>query len=154
MVTKYGMADEIGPIYLGGDDNEIFLGRDFASQKSFSDQWAARIDQAVHDIINAQLERTRAILKENLELLHRVADALLEREKISGEEFLALTRGEELPPIVEDKQESAPEGVECEEASRDVQNEAPAQEPDAKDEDNKENGSDKYSINDQPPQFF
>ena len=154
MVTKYGMADEIGPIYLGGDDNEIFLGRDFASQKSFSDQWAARIDQAVHDIINAQLERTRAILKENLELLHRVADALLEREKISGEEFLALTRGEELPPIVEDKQESAPEGAECEEASRDVQNEAPAQEPDAKDEDNKENGSDKYSINDQPPQFF
>lgn len=166
MVTKYGMADQIGPIYLGGDDNEVFLGRDFASQKSFSDQWAARIDQAVSDIINAQLERTRAILRENIELLHRVADALLEREKINGEEFLALTRGETLPPIIQEDtpvQEDTPaqENSQSAEASQDAE-QKDAQEPDPsnKDENKGENkdenkdDSDKYSINDQPPQFF
>ncbi|MDD6204323.1 MAG: ATP-dependent zinc metalloprotease FtsH [Firmicutes bacterium] len=98
MVTEYGMYDDIGPIYLG-DGNEVFIGRDFSAQKSFSDNWSARIDDAVHDIIQTQLERARKLLGQNMALLERVAQALLEREKLSGEEFLALTRGEELPPL-------------------------------------------------------
>ena len=92
------MYDDIGPIYLG-DGNEVFIGRDFSAQKSFSDNWSARIDDAVHDIIQTQLERARKLLGQNMALLERVAQALLEREKLSGEEFLALTRGEELPPL-------------------------------------------------------
>ena len=98
MVTEYGMYDRIGPIYLG-DGNEVFIGRDFSAQKSFSDNWSARIDDAVHDIVQTQLERARELLKEHGELLERVAQALLAREKLSGAEFRLLTEGKELPPL-------------------------------------------------------
>ena len=98
MVTEYGMYDQIGPIYLG-DGNEVFIGRDFSAQKSFSDNWSARIDDAVHDIVQTQLERARELLKEHGELLERVAQALLAREKLSGAEFRLLTEGKELPPL-------------------------------------------------------
>ena len=98
MVTEYGMYDQIGPIYLG-DGNEVFIGRDFSAQKSFSDNWSARIDDAVHDIVQTQLERARELLKEHGELLERVAQALLVREKLSGAEFRLLTEGKELPPL-------------------------------------------------------
>ena len=155
MVTKYGMADQIGPIYLGGDDNEVFLGRDFTSQKSFSDQWAARIDQAVYEIINAQLERTRAILKENIDLLHRVANALLEREKLSGDEFLALTRGEELPPMTASQNDEAANENQSD-ATETETSEGPAPDDGKSSENDKgSESSDKYAFDEsQPPRFF
>ena len=77
----------------------MFIGRDFSAQKSFSDNWSARIDDAVHDIVQTQLERARELLKEHGELLERVAQALLAREKLSGAEFRLLTEGKELPPL-------------------------------------------------------
>lgn len=81
----------------------MFIGRDFSAQKSFSDNWSARIDDAVHDIVQTQLERARELLKEHGELLERVAQALLAREKLSGAEFRLLTEGKELPPLKAEK---------------------------------------------------
>lgn len=108
MVTEYGMCDDIGPMYLGGGD-EVFIGMDFSAKKPFSDIWSAKIDDAVHDMIEQAHERCRKLLEEHIDLLHKVAAALLEREKISGEEFNILCEGGELPPLAAEpaKTESA-----------------------------------------------
>ena len=97
-----------GPMYLGGGD-EVFIGMDFSAKKPFSDIWSAKIDDAVHDMIEQAHERCRKLLEEHIDLLHKVAAALLEREKISGEEFTILCEGGELPPLAAEpaKTESA-----------------------------------------------
>jgi len=106
MVTEYGMYDEIGPVYLGGG-NEIFLGRDFSAQKSVSDAWEAKVDDAVHEIIKNAYERCRRVIGDNLDMLHKIAQALLDKEKISGEEFNALFKLDapaqgDAPAVIED----------------------------------------------------
>lgn len=104
MVTEYGMYDEIGPVYLGGG-NEIFLGRDFSAQKSVSDAWEAKVDDAVHEIIKNAYERCRKVIGAHLDMLHKIANTLLDKEKISGDEFNALfaqpARGDTQPAAVE-----------------------------------------------------
>lgn len=95
MVTQYGMHDEIGPVYLGGGE-EVFIGSSFTSQKQYSDSWAAKIDEAVHSIIDKAHNRTRQLLQANINALHKIANALLEKEKINGDELDKLLEGEEL----------------------------------------------------------
>ncbi|MBS6475919.1 MAG: hypothetical protein KH354_08115, partial [Clostridiales bacterium] len=106
-VTEYGMCDDIGPMYLGGGD-EVFIGMDFSAKKPFSDIWSAKIDDAVHDMIEQAHERCRRLLEEHIDLLHKVASALLEREKISGEEFTILCEGGELPPLAAEPAKTEP----------------------------------------------
>ena len=90
MVTKYGMSDRIGAIMLGSGQEEVFLGRDFAQAKEYSEETAAIIDEEVKKIVDNAYRRAEQILRENIDKLHAVAGVLLEKEKIDGEEFDAI----------------------------------------------------------------
>ena len=90
MVTKYGMSDRIGAIMLGSGQEEVFLGRDFAQAKEYSEETAAVIDEEVKKIVDNAYRRAEQILKDNIDKLHAVAGVLLEKEKIDGEEFDAI----------------------------------------------------------------
>ena len=87
MVTKYGMSDRIGAIMFGSGQEEVFLGRDFAQSKNYSEETAAVIDVETKNIIDKAYLRAENILKENIDKLHEVAKVLLEKEKIEGDEF-------------------------------------------------------------------
>ena len=87
MVTKYGMSERVGTIMFGGGQGEVFLGRDFAQTKDYSEETAGIIDEEVKRIIDRAYNRARDILTEHVDKLHRVAGILLEKEKIEGEEF-------------------------------------------------------------------
>ena len=87
MVTKYGMSERIGTITLGSSQEEVFLGRDFAQAKEYSEETANLIDEEVKSIIDFAYKKAEEILKANMEKLTRVANVLLEKEKIEGEEF-------------------------------------------------------------------
>lgn len=90
MVTKYGMSDRIGPMMLGSDQEEVFLGRDFAQGKEYSEETAGMIDEEVKAIIDYAYKMCEEILRQNIDKLHAVAGVLLEKEKIDGEEFDAI----------------------------------------------------------------
>ena len=90
MVTKYGMSQRLGTITWGSDQNEVFLGRDFAQEKTYSEETAGIIDEEMKKIIDACYNKALEILKTNENKLHAVANVLLEKEKITGEEFEAI----------------------------------------------------------------
>ena len=90
MVTKYGMSERVGTITLGQNQEEVFLGRDFAQSKEYSEETAAIIDEEVKSIIDFAYKKAAEILNANMEKLHVVAGILLEKEKIDGEEFDAI----------------------------------------------------------------
>ena len=90
MVTKYGMSDRVGSIMFGSGQEEVFLGRDFAQSKEYSEETAAIIDEEVKSIIDFAYKKAAEILNANMEKLHVVAGILLEKEKIDGEEFDAI----------------------------------------------------------------
>lgn len=104
MVTEYGMSDELGPLSYGNSHGEVFLGRDLGHERNYSEEVASKIDKEVNILSFNAYDRAEQILKDNIEKLHAVAKALLERERLTGEEFLLIMDGKELPPIV--KQES------------------------------------------------
>ena len=87
MVTKYGMSDRLGSIMFGSGQEEVFLGRDFAQSRNYSEDTAGLIDEEVKKIIDKAYMTARQILTANADKLHIVAQILLEREKIDGEEF-------------------------------------------------------------------
>lgn len=87
MVMEYGMSDLLGPISFGSDHNEVFLGRDLGRNRNFSEQIASEIDTEVRRFVDEAYEKAHKILNENMTKLHGTAQALLEKEKIDGEEF-------------------------------------------------------------------
>ncbi|MFR2534030.1 MAG: ATP-dependent zinc metalloprotease FtsH [Clostridia bacterium] len=87
MVMKYGMSERIGTITLGSGQEEVFLGRDFAQAKEYSEETAGIIDEEVKKIVDQAYQTAIEILKANVDKLHAVASVLLEKEKIDGEEF-------------------------------------------------------------------
>lgn len=93
MVTKYGMSERIGTITLGSSQEEVFLGRDFAQAKEYSEETANLIDEEVKSIIDFAYKKAEEILKANMEKLTSVATVLLEKEKIDGEEFDEIFNG-------------------------------------------------------------
>jgi len=90
MVTKYGMSARIGTITLGGNQEEVFLGRDIAHAKEYSEETAAVIDEEIKNIIDACYKKATELLSANEDKLHKVAGVLLEKEKIAGDEFDAI----------------------------------------------------------------
>ena len=90
MVTKYGMSERIGTISFGSGQEEVFLGRDFTQTKNISDGTASLIDEEVKRIIDKAYNTAREILSNNMDKLTAVAERLLEKEKIDGEEFEAI----------------------------------------------------------------
>ena len=94
MVTKYGMSDRIGTITLGSDQDEVFIGRDWGHEKSYSEETAGVIDEEVKKIIDTAYVEAQNILREHRDKLDRVAEVLVEKEKITGEEFDQIFEGE------------------------------------------------------------
>ena len=90
MVTRYGMSDKIGTITFGSGQEEVFLGRDLAQAKNFSEETAAKIDEEVKRIIDEAYNKAKTILTNNMDKLASVANVLLEKEKIDGDEFAAI----------------------------------------------------------------
>ena len=111
MITKYGMSEKLGPIAFGSDNDEVFLGKNYTHTRNYSETVAAAIDEEVENIINNAYKRTEAILKEHIDQLHIVSEALIKLEKIDKEQFESLmTTGalpedkvEEIAPVIEEK---------------------------------------------------
>ena len=90
MVKKYGMSDNVGLICYGDDDDEVFIGRDLAHTRAYSEGVASMIDQEVKNIIDDAYAKAKQMIDENRAVLDKCAELLLEKEKISREEFEAL----------------------------------------------------------------
>ena len=90
MVMEYGMSDTLGTISYGTDQNEVFLGRDFGRGRNFSEEIGAEIDKEVKRFIDEAYSKAEQLLKDNINKLHAVAQALLEKEKIDREEFIQI----------------------------------------------------------------
>ena len=90
MVTQYGMSDKVGLSHYGSDDDEVFIGRDLAHTKGYADQTAALIDGEVKNIIDESYAKAKELLQEHMDVLHRCAQLLIEKEKIGREEFESL----------------------------------------------------------------
>ena len=90
MVTQYGMSERVGLIDYGNDEGEVFIGRDLAHSIGFSESMAAVIDEEVKRLIDEAHTKATAIIKEHIDVLHRCAALLIEKEKIGQEEFEAL----------------------------------------------------------------
>jgi len=99
MVCEWGMSDKLGPLTYGARDEEIFLGRQITRNRNYSEDTAISIDEEIKKIVTNGMKRAEKILNENLETLHRLAAALLEREILEGVEIDAIIRGEQLPPV-------------------------------------------------------
>ncbi|MBN2365298.1 MAG: ATP-dependent metallopeptidase FtsH/Yme1/Tma family protein [Calditrichaeota bacterium] len=97
MVCEWGMSEELGPITFGKKEEEIFLGREIAQHRDFSESTAQAIDREVRQIISRAEQKVEKLLSENLEKLHKLAEALLEREILDGEEIDLILDGKKLP---------------------------------------------------------
>ena len=101
MVTKWGLSDAMGPIAYGEEEDEVFLGRSVTQHKNVSNETAARIDEVVRDILDRAYARTTQILKDNLDKLHLMADALLQYETIDAKQIDDIMSGREPGPPAE-----------------------------------------------------
>ena len=99
MVAEWGMSDVIGPGYYGAD-HEVFVGKSFQTQNSYSESMAALIDSEANKIIRECLERARELLGENLPILHNMARVLLEKETIHGDEVTMLIEGKSADEVI------------------------------------------------------
>ena len=90
MVTKYGMSELLGPIQFGGDNDEVFIGRDWGHARNYGEGVAATIDQEVNRIVTDSYREAKRLLQENMEMLHATAKLLVEKEKVTGDEFRSL----------------------------------------------------------------
>ncbi len=108
MVTEFGMSELIGPVAVGEGDHQIFLGRELTQRREVSDKTIEQVDGEVRRILGEAYERARKILEGDLDTLHAMANALLERETLDREEVLLIADGKELPPVVSSQSEPAP----------------------------------------------
>lgn len=99
MVCEWGMSDKLGPLTYGAKEEEIFLGREVTKHRDFSEDTANVIDDEVKKIVTSCMKRAEKILSDNIDKLHLLSNALLEREILDGEEIDKVLRGETLPPV-------------------------------------------------------
>jgi len=100
MVMQWGMSEKLGPIAFGDRDEQVFLGRDIVQSTQYSEKTAQEIDDEVKRIVDEQYERAKGILQERIDILHRMANALLERETLDSHEIGIILEGGTLPPVV------------------------------------------------------
>ena len=137
MVTRYGFSERMGPVVYGSDPGETFLGRDFTQGRGYSETIAAEIDSEIRDIVDEAFETARRMLTEHRDQLEVVAQALMRREKLSGEEFKTLMEGGQLPEEAakpaapaaaeEPAQPQAPEAPQSVETAEPAQSAEPAE---------------------------
>lgn len=99
MVCEWGMSETLGPVNYGKKEEEIFLGREIQKHRDYSEQTAILIDEEVNKIIHKGMQRAETILKENINILHKLSEALLEREILDSFEIEKIINGESLPPV-------------------------------------------------------
>lgn len=87
MICEYGMSPELGPMTFGHRQDQVFLGRDIGRDKDYSEEVAAKIDKEIRKFIDEAYQKTESLLNENMDKLHLIADALIERETLEGEEL-------------------------------------------------------------------
>lgn len=102
MVMRYGFSERLGPVVYGNEPSETFLGRDLSAGRGYSETVASEIDAEIREMLDEAYEAARVMLSEHIDKLHTVAKALMEREKLSGEEFRILMEGGTLPPLDKD----------------------------------------------------
>jgi cell division protease FtsH len=100
MVCEWGMSDKLGPLTFGKKEEHIFLGKEIAQHRDFSEQTAMEIDSEIKSIVKENYARTRKLVEENIDSLHKLAGALLEKEALEGVEIDRIIFGEKLPPGV------------------------------------------------------
>ncbi len=110
-VSQWGLSDEIGPVLVGDNEQELFLGREIQTRREVSERTAQLVDSEVTRVIKEAYARAKKVLEEHLGLLHTVAAALLDRETLTGDEVAALARGETLPPRPASPPPSAPAAI-------------------------------------------
>jgi len=102
MVCEWGMSKELGPMTFGRREEQVFLGRDIAHHKDYSEHTAVEIDREVRRVIDDAYQKARSLLSDRLPLLHKVAERLLEKEVLDGAEVEAMVtayrEGREMPP--------------------------------------------------------
>jgi len=102
MVCEWGMSELIGPMAIGEQSQEVFMGRDFANSRTFSEDTARIVDGEVKRLVLEAREKGHVLLRGNLDVLNALADALLERETLTGDDIDLLIKGEPLPPFSPD----------------------------------------------------
>ena len=105
MATKYGMSDTLGPIEFGEEHGEVFMGRDFNKSRNYSEEVASLVDSEIKNFVMTGYAQAEKLLRENIDTLHRVAEALLEREKLEAHEFEAIFNGQTVEDIKRKEEE-------------------------------------------------
>lgn len=113
MVEQYGMSEKIGPVFLGGD-TEVFIAKDWGHSKVYSEELSAKIDSEIRSILDEQYARAKTILTENREGLERVAQFLIRYERVTGEQFERVYRGEDAEAVMREEQKTEPQTVSAE----------------------------------------
>ncbi len=98
MVCEWGMSEKMGPLAFGQKDEQIFLGREFARHKDYSEKTAQDIDEEIKRIVDNSYDTARKILEKNIDLLHSLADALLDREALDGNQIEKIIKREKTQP--------------------------------------------------------
>jgi len=114
MVCEWGMSEKLGPMSYGAKEEEIFLGREIQKHRDYSEKTAIDIDEEIRGIINHAMNRAEKILRDHIDLLHKLSKELLEREILDSDEIERIINGEELPPVplvVSPKEEEIPDHV-------------------------------------------
>jgi cell division protease FtsH len=117
MVCQWGMSEKLGPLAFGQKDEQIFLGREFAQHKDYSEETAVLIDQEIRDVVIAAYDKAKKILTEHINTLHALAEALLERETLVEKEIDAIIAGD-VAKSTETKEEGAESDKHTEDESR------------------------------------
>jgi cell division protease FtsH len=99
MVTQFGMSERVGPVAIGDSEQEVFLGRELVQRRELSQETARLVDDEVKRFLDEAYDRAAQTLKENRDLLDRMAEALLERETLDRDEVITLAEGRELPEL-------------------------------------------------------
>ena len=98
MVTEYGMSEELGPINFGGE-GEVFVGKDYSKVRNHSEETSQAIDKEVHSLITTAYNKAISILRSNIDILHKVATILLEKETLDKDEFETISMNVSATPI-------------------------------------------------------
>ena len=98
MVTQWGLSDKLGPMVFGEEEGEVFLGRSVTQHKTLSDETAHVIDEEIRNIVDRNYARSEKILKENIDILHAMSDALMKYETIDKDQIAAIMKGETPQP--------------------------------------------------------
>ena len=121
MVTKYGMSERLGPITYGTDTSNPFLGKEMGHVSNYSEETAAELDEEVKSIIFDAYQKTEKVLTDHIDVLHRLAGVLFEKEKLDADEFIDVIEGRLLPSGMSQAAEAVPAEIPAESAQ-----EAPA----------------------------